>query len=198
MKDYYKTLELNKDAQQGDIKRAYFAMVRKFPPDRYPDDFMKIREAYEVLSNEATRKQYDSVESMPDIVKTYFNAGKEALECGDYTRSIKLLERVTKVYPDFTVINSLLGDAYSANGNSGKAIQIFEELVRREPKNAGFAGKLAEAYKNRGWHKKAIDKYITALSLMKTIFRFGWGFPNAIIKITIFQKPKIQFLSAGS
>jgi tetratricopeptide (TPR) repeat protein len=196
MKDYYKTLELNKDAQQGDIKRAYFAMVRKFPPDRYPDDFMKIREAYEVLSNEATRKQYDSVESMPDIVKTYFNAGKEALECGDYTRSIKLLERVTKVYPDFTVINSLLGDAYSANGNSGKAIQIFEELVRREPKNAGFAGKLAEAYKNRGWHKKAIDKYITALKLDEDNISLWLGLSECYYKDNDFSKAKDTIFKA--
>lgn len=190
MKDYYKTLGLTKDAVQIDIKKAYFTMVRKFPPDRYPDDFMKIREAYEVLSDEVTRKQYDSVDTMPEIVKAYFNAGKEALESRDYIRAIKLLERVTKVYPDFSVVNSLLGDAYSSNGNSGKAIQIFEELVSKEIKNAGFAGKLAEAYKNRGWHKKAINKYEIALKLDEDNISLWLGLIDCHLKDEDYLKAK--------
>jgi len=165
MKNYYSTLELSKDASVGEIKKAYFAFVRKYPPDRYPEEFMKIREAYEVLSDESTREQYDKVSSMPEIVNKFFEEGKEALEMGDYSRAIGLLERVTELYPGFSVVEGLLGDAYKANGNSGKAIKVFEGLVKKEPQNAGYAGKLAMIYHDRGWRKKAVKQYKIALKL---------------------------------
>lgn len=165
MKDYYRILGISGEASAAEIKKAYFGMVRKYPPDRRPKEFMQVREAYEVLSDENTRKQYDSTASMPEVVKVYFDAGRKALEDDEPEEAIKLLERVIKVYPEFSVVNSLLGDAYYKNENSGKAIAIFEKLVKKEPKNAGFAGKLAHAYLKRGWLKKAVSHFRRALSL---------------------------------
>ena len=51
-KDYYQILGLEAGASVLEIKRAYFSQVRKYPPERFPDDFMEIRQAYELLSNE--------------------------------------------------------------------------------------------------------------------------------------------------
>ncbi|OGO77586.1 MAG: hypothetical protein A2Y23_11525 [Clostridiales bacterium GWB2_37_7] len=165
MKEYYKILDIQKEAKKDDIKKAYFKLVRKYPPDRYPDEFMNIREAYEILIDENTRKQFDVIDAMPVEARLYFNEGRRQLEAGDAQRAIKLLEKVSKTYSDFSVINILLGDAYMANENSGKAIQIFEELAADEPNNAGFVGKLAHAYLMRGWHKKAAERYEQALLL---------------------------------
>lgn len=165
MKEYYKILDISKEAEKIDIKKAYFKLVRKYPPDRYPDEFINIREAYEILIDENTRKQYNLIDSMPRDARLYFNEGRRQLEVGDAQRAIKLLEKVRETYTDFSVINSLLGDAYMANENSGKAIQIFEELAADESNNAGFIGKLAHAYLMRGWHKKAAEKYEQALLL---------------------------------
>jgi len=165
MKDYYGTLNIPKSATVADIKKAYFGLVRKYPPDRHPETFMKIREAYEVLVDENTRRQYDEVDSMPVDVKPYLDAGRQALDRGDTEEAIRLLERVIKSHPHFSVVNSLLGEAYLKNGNSGKAIRIFEELVTQQPNHAGFARQLAQAYAMRGWHKKGIEQYRRALSL---------------------------------
>ena len=165
VKEYYKILDIPKEAEKGDIKKAYFKLVRKYPPDRYPDEFMNIREAYEILIDENTRKQYDLIDSMPRNARLFYNEGRRQLEAGDAQRAIKLLEKARETYFDFSVINSLLGDAYMANENSGKAIQIFEELVADESNNAGFIGRLAHAYLMRGWHKKAAEKYEQALLL---------------------------------
>ena len=165
MKDYYSILEISKDAPKLDVKKAYFRMVRKYPPDRMPDDFKKVREAYEILFDEHTRKEYDYIDSMPIIVKTYYNSGKQAMAEGDYESAVQRLKEITKVYPDFTVVNSLLGDAALENGNSGTAVQIFKKLVDKEPENASFSGKLAQAYLERGWQKKAIEQFNIALSL---------------------------------
>ena len=165
MKDYYSILEIPKSALKTEIKKAYFRMVRKYPPDRFPEDFKKIREAYEVLFDDHTRIEYDSIENMPEIVRLYYNRGKQAMEVGSYDQAVKLLKEVTKVYPDFSVVNSLLGDAALENGNSGTAVEIFKKLVAQEPGNASFSGKLAQAYLERGWQKKAIEQFNTALSL---------------------------------
>ena len=63
--DYYEILGVDKDASQEEIKKAYRKLAKKYHPDLHPDDkeagerFSKINEAYEVLSDEKKRKQYD-------------------------------------------------------------------------------------------------------------------------------------------
>lgn len=63
--DYYKVLELNKNATEADIKKAYRKLARKHHPDLNPNDaaakatFQRINEANEVLSDPEKRKKYD-------------------------------------------------------------------------------------------------------------------------------------------
>lgn len=63
--DYYKILELDKNATSEDIKKAYRKLARKWHPDVNPNDtnanikFQQINEANEVLSNPEKRKKYD-------------------------------------------------------------------------------------------------------------------------------------------
>lgn len=65
-KDYYKTLGVAKDAGKDDIKKAYRKQAHKYHPDKNPnnkmaeDRFKEIAEAYEVLSDEKKRQDYDS------------------------------------------------------------------------------------------------------------------------------------------
>lgn len=165
MKDFYKVLGISPEAASTDIKKAYFKLVKLYPPDRYADEFMRIREAYETLIDENTRRQYDDIQKIPEVVRAYYIGAGDAMAAGDNDRAIDLLEKVIKHYTEFDLVMGMLGDAYLANGNSVKAISIFEELSKREPKNAGFSGKLAAAYLNRGWHKKAQQKFIYALKL---------------------------------
>ncbi len=188
MKDYYKVLEISKDSEKSEVKRAYFKLVRKFPPDRFPEDFKIIREAYEVLIDEKTRNDYDSFHSMPDILKIYFEGAQSAFSEEDYEKTIDLLEKADKVYNNYSIIKSLLGDAYLANDNSVKAINIFEKLTKNEPHNAGFAGKLANAYLLRGWYKKAIAKYERALNLDKDNISLWIGLIECFVKAEDFEK----------
>ncbi|MBN2001526.1 DnaJ domain-containing protein [candidate division KSB1 bacterium] len=64
--DYYKTLGIEKNADQEAIKKAYRKLALKYHPDRNPenreaeDKFKKISEAYAVLSDSEKRKQYDN------------------------------------------------------------------------------------------------------------------------------------------
>ena len=66
-KDYYKTLEINKDANEDEIKKAFRKLAVRYHPDRNPGNkkaeeyFKEISEAYEVLSDFEQRKQYDKL-----------------------------------------------------------------------------------------------------------------------------------------
>ena len=64
-RDYYTTLGVNRDAAEGDIKKAYRKLAMKHHPDRNPDDkaseekFKEAKEAYEVLTDARKRQAYD-------------------------------------------------------------------------------------------------------------------------------------------
>ncbi|MBS4021325.1 MAG: tetratricopeptide repeat protein [Dethiobacter sp.] len=195
MKDYYSILNIAKEATAMEIKKAYFALVRVYPPDRYPEEFMKIREAYEVLIDDNTRRQHDEVDAMPDVVRAYFKEGRKALDAGEAEEAIRLLEQVVKVYPKFSVVNSLLGEAYLINENSGKAIRTFEDLVSRERNNAGFARQLAHAYAMRGWHIKAIQQYHRALSLDEDNISLWLGLLDCYLKAKDYEEAKKTVLT---
>ena len=66
-KDYYAALGVPKTATSKEIKQAFRRLARQYHPDVNPDKkeaeekFKEINEAYEVLSDEEKRKEYDEL-----------------------------------------------------------------------------------------------------------------------------------------
>ncbi len=64
-RDYYDVLGVGKSADATEIKKAYRKLAMKYHPDKNPGDkeaeekFKEINEAYEVLSDETKRRNYD-------------------------------------------------------------------------------------------------------------------------------------------
>lgn len=61
-RDFYDILGVNKDADDGELKRAYREAARKYHPDLNPEgseQFKEINEAYAVLSDARQRSRYD-------------------------------------------------------------------------------------------------------------------------------------------
>ena len=69
-KDYYAALGVPKSAGQAEIKKAYRKLARELHPDKNPDDakaearFKDVSEAYDVLSDEERRKEYDEMRAL--------------------------------------------------------------------------------------------------------------------------------------
>ena len=69
-KDYYKTLGVTKGATGDEIKKSYRKLARKYHPDANEGDakaearFKEISEAYNVLSDDKRRKEYDEARSL--------------------------------------------------------------------------------------------------------------------------------------
>jgi len=64
MSDYYDILDVDRDASQDEIKKAYRRKAKKYHPDSgseeaSEEEFKKINEAYNILSDEEKRRQYD-------------------------------------------------------------------------------------------------------------------------------------------
>ncbi|MDX1809453.1 MAG: molecular chaperone DnaJ [Sulfurospirillaceae bacterium] len=63
--EYYEILEIDKNADSGEIKKAYRKQALKYHPDRNQGDkeaeemFKLVNEAYQVLSDETKRSTYD-------------------------------------------------------------------------------------------------------------------------------------------
>ncbi len=62
-KDYYELLGVTKNASKDDIKKAFYKLAAKLHPDKKGGDeakFKEVNEAYQVLSDDKKKKEYDA------------------------------------------------------------------------------------------------------------------------------------------
>jgi len=117
-KDYYEILGVKKDATTEDIKRAYRKLAHQHHPDKSDTDggakFKEINEAYQVLSDEKKRAQYDqfgSSEGSP------FGGGWQ----GNYGNA-------NSAGWDFGDLGGFSSGGFSARGGFGNLGDIFEGI----------------------------------------------------------------------
>ncbi|MDR2713153.1 MAG: DnaJ domain-containing protein, partial [Clostridiales bacterium] len=157
MMNIYEQLGIEQTASQQEIKRAYFRLVREFTPEKYPKEFMQIRQAYETLSDSAQRTAYDAtLARFTGISKEVTAVIIEAERLGEkglWADAVDLLEQ--SQYSANCHMQSALCSLYLELGKSGKAVKIAEKLAADHPDNADYLRLKAKTYMERGWTNKA-------------------------------------------
>jgi curved DNA-binding protein CbpA len=140
--NHYQVLALERTADERAVKKAYFALVRKFPPDRHPEEFKKIRAAYEVLSDPVARARFDAADrdfaEYGETVGATLRAATEAARTGNEVTARQYLETLISQKPDLLVAREMLGQAYLRGENPEGARRQFDELVKARPEDGRY------------------------------------------------------------
>jgi curved DNA-binding protein CbpA len=65
--DPIEVLGISRDATDEEIRAAYLQKVREHPPDRSPEQFEQIRDAYEVLRDAERRSRREILGALLDL-----------------------------------------------------------------------------------------------------------------------------------
>ncbi len=55
----YEILKVDRRASNEEVKASYFQLVKKYSPEYYPDEFIEVRTAYDLLKDPASRARVD-------------------------------------------------------------------------------------------------------------------------------------------
>ena len=113
--DFYKLLDLPRNASEADLKKAYRRLAMKYHPDRNPGDkaaedkFKEAKEAYEVLSDASRRAIYDQ----------HGHAGIEASRQGSGGGGFSGAEQFSDIFGD------VFGDIFGGARRGGGRQQVY-------------------------------------------------------------------------
>ncbi len=155
--DYYKTLGVNKSADEKEIKKAYRKLAQEYHPDKNPgnkaaeEKFKLINEAYEVLSDADKRQKYDKFGSqwqqfergggnMNDFWTQWAGMGGSGRQRGGtYTQTI-----------DPETFEQIFGNRGSSGGSGFSSFfdALFGNMGNRQ-RSGGFGGQQTASLRGR-------------------------------------------------
>jgi curved DNA-binding protein CbpA len=166
-KNHYETLEIEKTADLTRIKAAYFRLVRKYQPDRFPEEFKELRAAYETLSDEKKRAEYDQIGALPKAAAPLYHQAQMDTRRGRHDRAADIYQKILQIYPELTKIREEYAYSLLAGNKYGKAMGVWESLCRDNPDNPLYLYECGETYLHRGWTKRAVEMFTRSTELDK-------------------------------
>ncbi|HEU4562315.1 MAG TPA: DnaJ domain-containing protein [Longimicrobium sp.] len=136
--DLYERLGIDRSADRNEVRAAYRALLRQYPPERAPEEFKRIREAYETLNDAASRAEYDRAPSA--AVQRLLRMASAAMDMQQYDEAEHHLWQVLAEDPSLDYARNWLGLCLIYQQKPERALTLYEQLLQRaEPAAAWFA-----------------------------------------------------------
>ena len=129
----YDTLGVSKESSAKEIKRAYFQAVKRNPPEKNPERFKAIREAYETLSNDASRRDYDALQEHGDEIAKLQQQAEAAMEAENWKVAQRQLKHILVLWPAATAARRMLAVTHLHMEQWSKAFKLLDKLVADHP-----------------------------------------------------------------
>ena len=181
MADYYELLQVSRDADSAAIRSAYARQARERHPDRFTDPeekkraqeaFTLITEAFNTLSHEGRRREYDQFLSVPKvavperIAQDAYERGLQLMEQHSFHEAVELLRAAVYHQPREARYHAALAKALSRNPHwAREAVSELEQAIQIEPQRAPFHSMLAEVLLAQGLKLRARRAAEMALKL---------------------------------
>lgn len=165
--NYYQVLGLSEGADPKEIKRAYFKLVRQYSPEKDPERFQQIREAYEHLTEDSSKEKEGIIAlEFPDtlLASQMREQIKKRMDVHDYKGAMMTAEEGLHYFGEFEGFLYFLAICQRHVGKTGKSVKNFERLVQLFPDKLMYRKELAYAYLERGFMNKAYQAFQTAYS----------------------------------
>ncbi|WP_457576885.1 J domain-containing protein [Desulfomarina sp.] len=97
MKTPFERLGIDKDSDDEAVRQGYLKMVRKYPPDRYPEKFQRIQDGYELIRTEKKRLEYQLFHTEMPVIDEFvelFIDGKKKKK-----PTLKMIRRLLRSIP---------------------------------------------------------------------------------------------------
>jgi curved DNA-binding protein CbpA len=146
--DLYARLGVGRDASREAIRRAYRALLRQYTPERAPEEFKRLREAYETLNDPHSRAEYDRAPSA--TVQQALRLAGAAMETQDYEAAERHLKRVLIEDPTLDFARNWLGLCFLYQDKGEQAVAQYERLVQSPGAAAHLYGNAGHAYRSVG------------------------------------------------
>ena len=142
----YETLEVTPGATPEEIKRAYYRLIRKYPPEKEPERYREISDAYAVLSNEESRRGYDETSLYGDEVEALMDAARKAEEYENWVTAAQKLKMALALTPTADYILNRLALVYAYDERFPDAVKSLEKLTARIPTVPVYWSNLGEIF----------------------------------------------------
>ena len=161
----YSILCIPEESTPNEIRKAYIGKIREYPAEKYPEEFKKIRKAYEILSNPDSRHEYDTMSLYGDEIRKLEEESYQAIQHEEYSKAISCFKKILMIEPNLHNIRNQLGITYTKNREYDKALTQFRKLIEIHPDNAIYRTNLAFACENSGLMEEAIENFKQAILL---------------------------------
>ena len=152
--NYYELLNIARDANGDEIKRAYFSAVKTHSPDFDPEGFKAVRTAYETLCDHKKRAEYDAYFVTSGDLQNQLLAARELIRENKYKQAVEFLTGLNDE-TDLPDVKRLLAEVLWYLKKNAAAEKLCRELLEQNPADCDTLMLCARIAASKGQHKKA-------------------------------------------